>query len=154
MIIILIGLCTIFFQQLPNYKTKETPKRYRDWLDLIYESIHNPENPNINIKNSGIKKVAEIIDMEILTPTERRLLKEAEGKKVVLRNERELGIIEGIEQGKQEGIIEGIEQGIEKGIEKGKIEIVKNGNKEGLSNMIISKINWFKHNRNRRNIKK
>jgi hypothetical protein len=75
----------------PNYKTKETPKRYRDWLDLIYESIHNPEHPKINIKNSGIKKVAELIDKELLTPIERRLLKEAEGRKVELQNEREIG---------------------------------------------------------------
>ena len=42
----------IFNHQLiylnPNYKSADTPQNYRDWLDLIYESIHNPNNPQIN----------------------------------------------------------------------------------------------------------
>jgi len=54
----------------PNYKDKDTPQNYRDWLDLIYESIHNPKNPNINLDNEGIRRAAEIGTMEQLTPEE------------------------------------------------------------------------------------
>jgi hypothetical protein len=70
----------------PNYKSKDTPKRYRDWLDLIYESIHNPENPKINIKNVGIKKAVELIDNDNLTNQERTQIKQEEGRKIVLKN--------------------------------------------------------------------
>ena len=73
------------------YRKENTPQRYKDWLDLIYESINNPENPNINISNQGIKKASELIDRDMLTNEERTLMKEYEGRKVVLRNEREEG---------------------------------------------------------------
>ena len=77
---------------LNSHDRKEnTPQRYKDWLDLIYESINNPENPNINISNQGIKKASELIDKDMLTNEERTLMKEYEGRKVVLRNEREEG---------------------------------------------------------------
>jgi hypothetical protein len=54
----------------PNYKGQDTPQNYRDWLDLIYESIHNPENPQINIKNAGIKRATEIVSYENISPEE------------------------------------------------------------------------------------
>lgn len=59
----------------PNHKHTNTPKEVRDWLDLIYESINNPDNPNINRQNPGIDKAANLIDMDNLTP------QELEGKK-------------------------------------------------------------------------
>lgn len=59
----------------PNHKHANTPKEVRDWLDLIYESINNPDNPNINRQNPGIDKAANLIDMDNLTP------QELEGKK-------------------------------------------------------------------------
>lgn len=59
----------------PNYKDDSTPINYRDWLDLIYESIHNPENPQINLNNEGIRKAAEIANVENITPEERGLSK-------------------------------------------------------------------------------
>lgn len=62
----------------PNHKHPNTPKDVRDWSDLIYESINNPEIPNINRQNPGIDKAANLIDMDKLTP------EELEGKK---RNE-------------------------------------------------------------------
>jgi PD-(D/E)XK nuclease family transposase len=54
----------------PNYKGESTPQNYRDWLDLIYESIHNPENPNINFQNEGVKRVSEIMSYENINPDE------------------------------------------------------------------------------------
>ncbi len=36
----------------PNHPNEETPKQIRDWLDLIYQSIHSPERPVLNTDNS------------------------------------------------------------------------------------------------------
>jgi predicted transposase/invertase (TIGR01784 family) len=65
----------------PNHKHKDTPKEVRDWLDLIYESINNPENPNINRQNPGIDKAADLIDMNKLTPIELEAKKKDEAAK-------------------------------------------------------------------------
>jgi len=66
----------------PNYKDDSTPDNYRDWLALIYESIHNPENPQINLNNEGIRKAAEVADVENITPEER-----AQSKIAVMKSE-------------------------------------------------------------------
>ena len=58
-----------------NYLQNTTPQGYKDWLNLIKESIGNPENPILNLSNQGIRKVAELIDYEQLDPEERRLSK-------------------------------------------------------------------------------
>ncbi len=79
----------------PNYKGQDTPQNYRDWLDLIYESIHNPENPKINIQNKGIKRVTEIVSYENISPEEWEEAKiEASHRKVLKleRNERSIEI--------------------------------------------------------------
>ena len=96
------------------YRKDNTPQRFKDWLDLIYESINNPDNPKINISNEGIKKASELIDKDMLTNEERTLMKEYEGRKVVLRNEREEGKFEEKEN------------------------VIINGNKKGFSNQDLS----------------
>lgn len=73
----------------PNYKDGETPQNYRDWLDLIYESIHNPKNPNINLNNEGIKRASEIGTMEQLTPEEWEQSKFEVMRREVIAIERE-----------------------------------------------------------------
>ncbi len=55
-----------------HYIKDTTPQGYKDWLNLVKESIKNPENPLINWGNQGIKKVAELIDYEQLSPEELR----------------------------------------------------------------------------------
>ena len=96
------------------YRKDNTPNRYKDWLDLIYESINNPDNPKINTSNQGIKKASELIDKDKLTNEERTLMKEYEGRKVVIQIEREEGLKEGIEK------------------------VIINGNKKGFSNQDLS----------------
>ncbi len=59
----------------PNYRGEDTPTNYRDWLDLIYESIHSPENPHINRNNPGILRASELLEFENLTGEEIRLAK-------------------------------------------------------------------------------
>ena len=39
----------------PNHKTPQTPSNYRDWLDLLYESVHNNQSYRVNLENSAIK---------------------------------------------------------------------------------------------------
>lgn len=73
----------------PNYKDSSTPRNYRDWLDLIYESIHNPENPNINLNNAGVKRVAEIANMNNVTPEEWEQAKIEVSKRIVITLERD-----------------------------------------------------------------
>jgi hypothetical protein len=63
------------------HQDKNTPAQYRDWLDLIYQSIHHGDNPKINLSKPAIKKVAEIIDIDNLTPEERAASKQNEQAK-------------------------------------------------------------------------
>jgi predicted transposase/invertase (TIGR01784 family) len=73
----------------PNYKGQDTPQNYRDWLDLIYESIHNPENPNINIQNEGIKRATEIVSYENISPEEWEDAKFEASRRKVIKLEQE-----------------------------------------------------------------
>lgn len=73
----------------PNYKDDTTPQNYRDWLDLIYESIHNPKQPNINLANEGVKRAAEVISIENMSPEEMELAKIEVSKRKVIVLERE-----------------------------------------------------------------
>jgi predicted transposase/invertase (TIGR01784 family) len=103
----------------PNHPNEETPQQIRDWLDLIYQSIHNPARPTLNTDNEGIKKAMELISFENLTPEERREAKDKESKRVTLATLEH--------KAKQEGKIEG------------KIEIAKNFISLGLDNDTIAK---------------
>ncbi len=55
-----------------HYIQDTTPQGYKDWLSLVRESTKNPENPMINLKNQGVKKVVDLIDYEKLSPEEVR----------------------------------------------------------------------------------
>ena len=73
----------------PNYKGEDTPQNYRDWLDLIYESIHHPENPNLNTENEGVKRASEIVSYENISPEEWEESKFAASQRKVIKLERE-----------------------------------------------------------------
>jgi hypothetical protein len=75
----------------PNHPNEDTPKQIRDWLDLIYQSIHSPERPVLNMQNEGIKKAMELISFENLTPEERTKAKNKEAAKIVLTKEKAAG---------------------------------------------------------------
>jgi predicted transposase/invertase (TIGR01784 family) len=66
-----------------HYRNNNTPANYRDWLDLFYESIHNPEDFHVNLENNGIRRAVELIEFEKLTPPQRHQLKVNTRKKVV-----------------------------------------------------------------------
>lgn len=96
----------------PNHPKKDTPQRIRDWLDLVYQSIHSPDRPVLNTKNIGIKKAVELISFDNLTPEERAVAKNKEAAKVTVAKIKNAGAI----------------------------EIAKNSIEEGLSDELIAKI--------------
>lgn len=68
----------------PNHPNNETPQQIRDWLDLIYQSIHSPERPVLNTKNQGIRKAIELISFDNLTPAERTKAKNKEAARITV----------------------------------------------------------------------
>jgi predicted transposase/invertase (TIGR01784 family) len=74
-----------------HFKNENTPANYRDWLDLFYESIHNPENYKVNLANQGIKRAVELIEYDKLSPEKIHRMKVDAQKKVVRQMEREEG---------------------------------------------------------------
>ena len=103
----------------PNHPNPSTPQKIRDWLDLIYQSIHSPQRTTLNTDNEGIRTAIELITFDNLTPEERRKAKDKEAAKVVIAKTEE--------RGKQEGKKEE------------KIEIAQNLISLGLDNATISK---------------
>jgi len=95
----------------PNYRGEGTPANYRDWLDLIFESIHHPENPRINTGNAGVARAASLVEFDSLSPEDLERSKIEVGKRKVLKYTYD----------------EGMEEGMEKGIEKGKDEAIDMG---------------------------
>ncbi len=89
-----------------NYIKNSTPEGYKDWLNLVNESIKNPENPKINLNNKGVKKAVEMIDFDKLTPEELRNTKNANAAgsaRIIYEQEAKE---EGKMEGKQEQSIE------------------------------------------------
>lgn len=66
----------------PNHSDATTPQAIRDWMDLIYQSIHNRERPVLNIQNEGIRRAVELISFENMTPEERTAAKNKEASRV------------------------------------------------------------------------
>ncbi len=52
----------------PTNIQPNTPTDIVDWLDLIKESIKNPEHPNINMTKPAIAKAAKLAEKDELTP--------------------------------------------------------------------------------------
>ena len=90
----------------PNYKDSETPQNFRDWLDLIYESIHNPTHPNINLQTLGVKRAAELVEDDNITPQERADSKFEVMHRTVLTLEKEEGIEIGKEMGERKKLVQ------------------------------------------------
>jgi PD-(D/E)XK nuclease family transposase len=95
----------------PNYKDTETPASIRDWLELVYQSIYNRENPILNQENLGIKRAVQLIDYEQLSPEERSEAKKTEMARVSKMKEIEYGRMEGKKEEKIAGIKKAILRG-------------------------------------------
>jgi predicted transposase/invertase (TIGR01784 family) len=104
----------------PNHPEKDTPKSIRDWLDLIYQSIYNSGRPVINLQNEGIKRAAELIEIDNISPEELDLKKKVEAGKVA------------------KTIYENAAR--EEGLQEGVILVAKNALKAGISEETVSQI--------------
>lgn len=92
----------------PNHPNDNTPQRIRDWLELIYQSINNPENPTLNTDNHGIKKAIELISFDNLTPEERTAAKNKEASKVTIAKIRRVEAIDNAKNGIRKGYDDGV----------------------------------------------
>ena len=109
----------------PNHPEKDTPKKpIRDWLDLIYQSIYNSGRPVINLQNEGIRRAAELIEIDNISPEELELKKKTEAGKIAKT------IYENAAR----------EEGIEIGIEEGIVLVAKNAIKAGMPEETVSQI--------------
>lgn len=116
----------------PCYRNENTPANYRDWLDLVYESIHNPKSFNVNMENQGIRRAVELIEYEHLTPKQNRLLKIDTQKKVVTQIVREEGKEEGRAEGREEATTEIAINLLKQGIPIEAIALATNMSKEEI----------------------
>lgn len=78
----------VFLNAHKKYEDLNTPKNYKDWLDLIRQSVQGKGKYTLNLGNKGIAKVVDLIDYEKTTPAERRLIKITEGRRVMKAKER------------------------------------------------------------------
>lgn len=65
----------------PSHTSSETPSTIKDWLDLISESIKNPENPKINLNNPNIRKAATLAEVSSMPDSVLEDAKKAEARK-------------------------------------------------------------------------
>lgn len=53
-----------------THTTQDTPPAILDWLDLIKESMKNPENPHINTSKPAIARAAQLAQTDNIDPEE------------------------------------------------------------------------------------
>jgi predicted transposase/invertase (TIGR01784 family) len=86
----------VFLNPNPKYKNEKTPKKFQDWLDLFALSIDKKQDKlTINLNNSGIAKVAELIAYEKLDPVTLDQMKIDNSRKAMIKIIENEGKIEG-----------------------------------------------------------
>jgi PD-(D/E)XK nuclease family transposase len=91
----------------PTYIQPNTPEDIADWLNLIKESMKNPENPNINTSKPAIVRAAKLAEKEKLTPEQ-----VAEAK---IQNMRKKAIAIGEKHAADEVTNKGIQRALKRG---------------------------------------
>jgi len=84
----------VFLNSSKKYQNSETPKNYKDWLDLLYASMKEPVNYKLNLNNKGIAKAIHLIDYDKLDPMTLQKMKEDEMRKQVVEYEQNDKVIE------------------------------------------------------------
>jgi len=110
-----------------HYIKNNTPQGYKDWLELIQESIKNPSEPNINLNNQGVKKVSELINYENLSPEE-------------LTESKNRHAAESIKAYWEEELRKKEVQAAQQANFNSKIEVAQNALKKGFDNHTISEL--------------
>lgn len=86
----------------PFYRNDQTRAGLDDWLQLVVESITNPQQPTLNYQRDIIRKASGLIEGDSVTPEERRIMFEETGYEIHLQLREAQGRAEGLEEGKLE----------------------------------------------------
>jgi len=72
-----------FLNPHPKYENSNTKPAYKDWLDLMRQSVQKNVTYTLNLNNPGISKVVDLIDYEHITSEELEKAKRKEGRKIM-----------------------------------------------------------------------
>ena len=101
-----------------------TPPEIKDWLDLIVESMKNPENPQINTNKAAIVKAAQLAELDNASPEELYEAKIQEMRKMKTAFDIDYGRKEG-EANKKAAVLEAEkkvkDEAIKKALQRGKL---------------------------------
>jgi PD-(D/E)XK nuclease family transposase len=106
----------------------DTPSEIKDWLDLIVESMQNPENPKINTNKPAIAKAAQLAELNNISPEQLAEAKIEEMKKMnialIVDDERKQGEIKtkvAVNQAVSSTEKRVKDEGIEKALKRGRL---------------------------------
>jgi hypothetical protein len=92
--------------------SENTPTEIRDWLDLIIESMKNPNNPQINMNKPAIVKAAQLAELDNLTSEQIADAKEQEMRKATVAMIEDTAKVETEKKVKEDGIINALQLNI------------------------------------------
>ena len=92
--------------------SENTPIEIRDWLDLIIQSIKNPNDPQINFNKPAIVKAARLAELDNLTSEQIADAKEQEMRKATVALIENTAKVETEKQVKEDGIINALQLNI------------------------------------------
>ena len=72
-----------FLNPHPKYENSNTEPAYKDWLDLMRQSVQRKVSYTLNLNNPGISKAVDLIDYEHITSEELEKAKRKEGRKIM-----------------------------------------------------------------------
>jgi hypothetical protein len=104
----------------------DTPSDIKDWLDLIVESMQNPENPQINTAKPAIVKAAQLAEFDDISPEELADAKIEEMKKIniaMLTNDKEAAVKEAQLAGEAKGEAKAKIDAIKKALQRGRLSV-------------------------------
>lgn len=103
---------------------QDTPKLFKDWLDLIAESMKiNQDLSKINHKNEAIAKAVHRAGLDDLTPEQRAEAKELEMQKIARELLEDNSWNKGHSKGLQEGEQKERDKGIKKALKRGRLTV-------------------------------
>ncbi len=91
-----------------SYISKDTPEAISDWMNLIEQSIKNPEHPQINLSKPAIAKAASLANKDTFTSEQIADAKVEEMRKITVtliedesrKDENRKRIVQALRQGK------------------------------------------------------
>ncbi|WP_062149576.1 PD-(D/E)XK nuclease family transposase [Beggiatoa leptomitoformis] len=108
----------------PKYLNDDTPTLYREWLQVIDDSLDG-EIDESQYDRPEIQKIVHRIEKDDISPEERYWMIEEYNDEKAKREMREQAVKEGMEKGIEKGIEKGMEKGLMQGRTSTQTEIAK-----------------------------